>query len=92
MAKKKYKCKVCKKNIRQSSAPGRPKLTHTGCKKKKTPVRRKKKTRKKKAAIALARKIAVVSWAMLKNKTDWDPKKAGLNIPTTVEERQLHPT
>jgi len=44
------------------------------------------KTRKKKAAIALARKIAVVAWAMLKNKTDWDPEKAGLLIPTTVQE------
>ncbi len=39
---------------------------------------------KKKAAIALARKIAVVAWAMLKNKTDWDPAKAG--ILTTVQE------
>ena len=44
------------------------------------------KTRKKKAAIALARKIAVVAWAMLKNKTDWDPQKAGILIPTTVQE------
>ena len=44
------------------------------------------KTRKKKAAIALARKIAVVAWAMLKNKTDWDPEKAGLLIPTAVQE------
>ena len=35
------------------------------------------KTRKKKAAIALARKIAVVAWAMLKHETDWDPKKMG---------------
>jgi transposase len=33
------------------------------------------KTRKKKAAIALARKIAVVAWAMLKHGTDWDPKR-----------------
>jgi len=33
------------------------------------------KTRKKKAAIALARKIAVVGWAMLKNETDWDPQR-----------------
>jgi len=52
MAKKKtHKCKVCKKNIRQSG-PGRPKLTHTRCKgKKKTPVRRtKKKTTRKKVA------------------------------------------
>ena len=38
------------------------------------------KTRKKKAAIALARKIAVVSWAMLKNETDWDPEKAGIDL------------
>jgi transposase len=44
------------------------------------------KTRKKKAAIALARKIAVVSWAMLKNETDWDPEKARLNIKPAVEE------
>jgi hypothetical protein len=46
---KTHKCKVCKKNIRQSSGPGRPKLTHAVCKKrsKKTPVRRKKKARKK---------------------------------------------
>ena len=36
------------------------------------------KTRKKKAAIALARKIAVVAWSMLKNETDWDPKRMGL--------------
>ena len=34
------------------------------------------KTRKKKAAIALARKIAVVAWSMLKHKTDWDPQRA----------------
>lgn len=33
------------------------------------------KTRKKKAAIALARKIAVVGWAMLKNETDWDAQR-----------------
>ena len=44
------------------------------------------KTRKKKAAIALARKIAVVAWAMLKNKTDWDPEKAGITVQPTVEE------
>ena len=36
------------------------------------------KTRKKKAAIALARKIAVVAWAMLKHETDWDPERLGL--------------
>jgi transposase len=35
-------------------------------------------TRKKKAAIALARKIAVVAWSMLKHKTDWDPQRAGI--------------
>jgi len=33
----------------------------------------KQKTRKKKAAIALARKLVVVAWAMLRNKTDWAP-------------------
>jgi transposase len=35
-------------------------------------------TRRKKAAIALARKIAVVAWAMLKHETDWDPKRMGI--------------
>lgn len=35
----------------------------------------KQKTRKKKAAIALARKLAVIAWAMLRDKTDWSPKK-----------------
>jgi hypothetical protein len=49
------------------------------------------KTRRKKAAIALARKIAVVAWAMLKNKTDWDPEKAGILIPTTVQECPSNP-
>jgi transposase len=32
------------------------------------------KTRKKKAAIALARKIVVIAWAMLRDGKDWDPK------------------
>jgi len=35
----------------------------------------KQKTRKKKAAIALARKLAVIAWAMLRDGTDWDPNK-----------------
>jgi hypothetical protein len=33
----------------------------------------KQKTRKKKAAIALARKLAVLAWAMLRDQTDWKP-------------------
>jgi transposase len=33
----------------------------------------KQKTRKKKAGIALARKIAVIAWAMLRDERDWDP-------------------
>ena len=33
----------------------------------------KQKTRKKKAAIALARKIAVLAWAMLRDEKDWSP-------------------
>ena len=37
------------------------------------------KTRKKKAAIALARKIAVVAWSMLKHGTDWDPQRLGID-------------
>jgi transposase len=35
----------------------------------------KQKTRKKKAGIALARKIAVIAWAMLRDEQDWDPKR-----------------
>ena len=35
----------------------------------------KQKTRKKKAGIALARKIAVITWAMLRDEKDWDPKQ-----------------
>jgi hypothetical protein len=35
----------------------------------------KQKTRKKKAAVALARKLAVISWALLRANKDWDPKK-----------------
>ena len=35
----------------------------------------KQKTRKKKAAVALARKIAVIAWALLRENRDWDPKK-----------------
>lgn len=33
------------------------------------------KTRKKKAAIALARKLAVIAWAMLRDEKDWEPKR-----------------
>ncbi|TWU17170.1 Transposase IS116/IS110/IS902 family protein [Novipirellula galeiformis] len=35
----------------------------------------KQKTRKKKAGIALARKIAVIAWAMLRDEKDWEPKQ-----------------
>jgi len=35
----------------------------------------KQKTRKKKAGIALARKIAVIAWAMLRDEKDWNPKR-----------------
>ena len=38
------------------------------------------KTRKKKAAIAVARKIAVVAWSMLKHETDWDPQRMGIEV------------
>jgi len=34
----------------------------------------KQKTRRKKAAVALARKIAVIAWALLRDAKDWDPK------------------
>ena len=35
----------------------------------------KQKTRKKKAAIALARKLAVIAWAMLRDESNWNPKR-----------------
>jgi transposase len=35
----------------------------------------KQKTRKKKAAVALARKIVVTAWALLRDGKDWDPKR-----------------
>ena len=35
----------------------------------------KQKTRKKKAAVALARKIAVLAWALLRDEKDWEPKR-----------------
>ena len=33
------------------------------------------KTRRKKAGIALARRISVVAWAMMRDETDWDSTK-----------------
>ena len=45
--KKIHKCKVCKKNIRQSSGPGRPKTTHARCKSAAAKKAAKKKTKKK---------------------------------------------
>ena len=33
------------------------------------------KTRRKKAGIALARKLAVVAWAMMRDETDWNPER-----------------
>jgi transposase len=33
------------------------------------------KTRKKKAAVALARKLAVIAWALLRDEKDWEPKR-----------------
>lgn len=35
----------------------------------------KQKTRKKKAAVALALKIAVIAWALLRDEKDWEPKR-----------------
>jgi len=35
----------------------------------------KQKTRKKKAAVALARKLAVIAWAMLRDQKDWNPQQ-----------------
>ncbi len=48
----------------------------------------KQKTRKKKAAIALARKIAVLAWAMLRDEKDWDPNTM---IETTESFGKMNP-
>ena len=34
-----------------------------------------KRVRRKKAAVALARKILVLAWAMLRDETDYDPSR-----------------
>ncbi len=49
----------------------------------------KQKTRKKKAGIALARKIAVIAWAMLRDEKDWDPKQM---IQVTESFGRMSPT
>ena len=46
------------------------------------------KTRRKKAGIALARKIAVVAWAMMRDETDWDSTK--LMPEVSAEEAIIH--
>ena len=46
------------------------------------------KTRKKKAAIALARKIAVVAWAMLRDEKDWDPSIIDSTTEVYVKSRR----
>jgi len=58
----------------------------------------KQKTRKKKAAIALARKLAVIAWAMLRDEKDWDPnvmirttKSFGGKLPMDEEAFQSMP-
>lgn len=43
-------------------------------------------TRKKKAAIAVARKIAVVAWSILKHETNWDPQHMRIEVK---DKRQL---
>lgn len=49
----------------------------------------KQKTRKKKAGIALARKIAVIAWAMLRDEQDWEPKRM---IEVTESYGRMSPT
>ena len=49
-------------------------------------------TRKKKAGIALARKIAVVCWAMMRDEAQWDPKKLLPDVdPSKVKIRVKRP-
>ena len=46
-------------------------------------------TRKKKAAVALARKIAVLAWALMRDDKDWDPKRM---IEVTESFGRMSPT
>ena len=43
-----------------------------------------KRVRRKKAAVALARRILVVSWAMLRDECNYDPKKLQAGEPLTA--------
>ena len=49
----------------------------------------KQKTRKKKAAIALARKIAVLAWAMLRDEKDWAPELHSKPPMGQLQQQQL---
>ncbi len=49
----------------------------------------KQRTRKKKAAVALARKIAVLAWALMRDDKDWDPKRM---IDVTESFGRMSPT
>jgi len=56
------------------------------------------KTRKKKAGVALARKIAVIAWALLRDEKNWDPqtmirttKSFGGQLPMDEEQLQAMP-
>lgn len=42
------------------------------------------KTRRKKAGVALARKLAVIAWAMMRDETEWDPYRV---LPASEAER-----
>ena len=45
-------------------------------------------TRKKKAAVALARKIAVVAWAMMRDEINWDATRCGLEGSGAIKVHQ----
>lgn len=58
----------------------------------------KQKTRKKKAGVALARKIAVIAWALLRDEKNWDPhvmirttKSFGGQLPLDEQQLQAMP-
>ena len=40
-------------------------------------------TRRKKAVVALARRILVIAWSMLKHQRDWDPKRVASGLCPT---------
>lgn len=90
--KKKQKCKVCKKGVKQKAGPGRPKTMHDRCKKKSTKKKTKKtkKTNKKKAP--KNKKAGLLQIQKCPSCKNWTQGKhhcwnCGKNMPSKVQSK-----